>query len=517
VRDFLIALSLANLFFFRAWERALFGPYPDDFKPEATTVAMLVLILAVVFRLGWQLVRSSARLVVFARISFLLLLLVPANALRLYYQITFRYSHASRYDWVVYLILAIAAVITLFAGLTGRLKLSALVRCGIVLTLVLAPFLLFTFGSAVRTTYHRLINQERQKIALLGIATPFPAAPSADWTEPGQKRPRVVWIIFDELDERAAFTERPASVSLPELDRFRRESFVTTSAYPPGSSTMQSIPALLNGREVTATTASDELLSIWQKDQTGPVVWSAPMTIFREAGAAGLKTGLVGTFFPYCATHGSVITDCRDFHTRKSWHARVSSTVLTTLEAVPFAYRLFIKGRTFDRRIERYEFVIHNGSEMAADPKLDLVYLHFPFPHPPGVYDRESGHLDVSKRHSYLDNLALTDVSFGVLRKAMEQTGVWRQSVVIVSSDHWWRTEGWQNHSDWTEEEAREVAGRPLDHRIPFMVKLAGSERPMVFERPFNTLVTRRVVMALLHGHLSTNKDLAQLLEESAE
>jgi fumarate reductase subunit D len=517
VRDFLIGLSLANLFFLRAWERALFGLYPDDFKPEATTVAVLVLMLAVVFRLGWQLARSSDRLVVFARVCFLLLLLVPANALRLSYQTTFRYSHANRYDWVVYLILAIAPVITAWAVLTGRLKFSSLARCGIVLALVLAPFLLFTFGSTMRTTYHRLLNEERQKIALLATTTPFPAAPFADWTDPGKERPRVVWIIFDELDERAAFTQRPASVSLPELDRFRRESFVATSAYPPGSSTMQSIPALLNGREVTATTASNDLLSIWQKGQTGPVVWSAPMTIFKEAGAAGLKTGLVGAFFPYCATHGSVITSCRDFHTPKSWPTRVSSTVLTSLEAVPFAYRLFIKGRTLDRRIERYEFVIHNGSEIAADPKLNLVYLHFPFPHPPGVYDRESGHLDVSRRHSYLDNLALTDVSFGVLRRAMEEAGVWRQSVVIVSSDHWWRTDGWQNHSDWTEEEEREIAGRPLDHRIPFMVKLAGSELPRVFEHPFNTLVTRRVVMALLHGRLSTNKDLAQLLEESAK
>src|SRR5260370_35165910 len=124
---------------------------------------------------------------------------------------------------------------------------------------------------------------------------------------------------------------------------------------------MASIPAVLNGREVTAATASDELLSIWQKDQTGPVAWSAPMTIFREAGAAGLKTGLVGTFFPYCATHGSVITDCRDFHTRKSWHARVSATVLTTLQEVPLAYRLFLNVRTFDRHIGRSEFGVHKG------------------------------------------------------------------------------------------------------------------------------------------------------------
>ena len=512
MRDILIATSLANLFFLRAWERALFGLYADDFKPESTTVAMLVLILAVVFRVGWQIARSSARLAFFARISFLLLLLVPVNALRLYYQLTFRSWHANRYYWVVYAILAIVAMFMLFAVLTGRLKMRALVRCGIVLTLALTPFSLFTFGLAIRATYHRLSNEAQQK-ASLGASTPFP---SSEWASPEPKRARVVWIIFDELDERAAFTNRSPSVSLPELDRFRSESFVAMAAYPPGGSTMQSIPALLNGREVTGVTARDDLLSIWQKDQPGPVIWSAPMTIFQEAHAAGLKTGLVGALLPYCATHGSVISDCRDFHTRKSWPTKVSSTMLTTLEAVPLAFRLFLRDRTFDRRMQRYEFLIHDGSEMASNPKLDLVYLHFPFPHPPGVYDRALGRLDTSKRHSYLDNLVLTDVSFGALRRAMEQTGIWHESAVIVSSDHWWRTDGWKNHSDWTEEEEREVAGLAPDHRVPFIVKLAGNTEPMIYQKNLNTIVTYKMVMALLKGQIGASKDLALWLDSQA-
>ena len=44
---------------------------------------------------------------------------------------------------------------------------------------------------------------------------------------------RVVWIIFDELDERVAFRDRPKEVEMPALDRFRNESTVATNIKPP--------------------------------------------------------------------------------------------------------------------------------------------------------------------------------------------------------------------------------------------------------------------------------------------
>ena len=38
-------------------------------------------------------------------------------------------------------------------------------------------------------------------------------------------QPRVVWLIFDELDERVAFAARPANLSLPEFDRLRAAGY----------------------------------------------------------------------------------------------------------------------------------------------------------------------------------------------------------------------------------------------------------------------------------------------------
>src|SRR5262249_7674711 len=65
---------------------------------------------------------------------------------------------------------------------------------------------------------------------------------------------RILWILFDELDQRVAFDERPSSINLPELDRFKSESFISTNAYPPANYTAFSMPALISGRLVSSAT-----------------------------------------------------------------------------------------------------------------------------------------------------------------------------------------------------------------------------------------------------------------------
>lgn len=184
---------------------------------------------------------------------------------------------------------------------------------------------------------------------------------------------------------------------MPELDRFRRESFVAAAAYPPGNGTILSIPALLNGRPVVSVEPLEHTLEITQEGDAGPVMWNGGMTVFAEAATAGIKTGLVGVFHPYCRILGSVIGDCRDFRARESLPKRVGRVLTIAIDAVPFAFRLFLRNRIYQGEIERYQFMPHDGSDMAADPKFDLVYLHFPLPHPPGIYDRATGRLELTK------------------------------------------------------------------------------------------------------------------------
>lgn len=59
---------------------------------------------------------------------------------------------------------------------------------------------------------------------------------------------RIVWLVFDEADQRLAFGERAATLKLPEFDRLRSQSLFATIAYPPANQTLSSMPALINGK-----------------------------------------------------------------------------------------------------------------------------------------------------------------------------------------------------------------------------------------------------------------------------
>jgi hypothetical protein len=110
----------------------------------------------------------------------------------------------------------------------------------------------------------------------------------------------VVWIIFDETDQRLAFEQRPAGLDLPEFDRLRHESLCATNAYAPGDSTAYSMPALTIGQRVSAVSvkrASDLALTL--EDSGKVVLWSKAPSVFSAARELSVNTGLVGWYHPY--------------------------------------------------------------------------------------------------------------------------------------------------------------------------------------------------------------------------
>jgi hypothetical protein len=513
MRDLLIALSLANLLFLRAWEKSRVGAFLDDFKPDGLSIAFCVLVTGVLLWLAWRLVRSSPRLAVLAKAVFVVLLLVPLNALRLYYDQSFVPIYSDKYRWVAWIILGLLALPIIIAAFRHRLRLQFLARYGITLILILAPFMIFTLGRALFDSYRITRAGQREARSETNTA-------GRDQQASNSKRSRVVWIIFDELDDRIAFKERPASLSLPEFDRFRTETLVAAAAHPPGAQTGQSIPALLNGSLVhNEVPRGDTALAIWNEDPNQAVIWTSSMTIFAETSADGIRTGVDGVYFPYCTILGRSVSDCRDFRSFRSGEAflkRVRRSLVLALDAIPFSYRLWLRESQWRNSIEEYQFAVREGKSLAADASLDLVYIHFPIPHPPAIYDRKSGRLDVASRHSYLDNLALVDVAFGELRRAMEQSGVWEKSTVIVTSDHWWRTYFWKDGPFWGPEDQSTFGGRRPDELVPFMVKLSGSHEKLQYDRPFNTVVTRKMILTMLKEGIPTNADLARWLNQNA-
>jgi hypothetical protein len=109
------------------------------------------------------------------------------------------------------------------------------------------------------------------------------------------------------------------------------------------------------------------------------------------------------------------------------------------------------KGSEFNY-IEGLKRIAQESATAAADGALSLVMVHFPAPHWPCMYDRRKKDFTFEGGCNYFDNLELVDRTFGDLRRSMERAGLWEDTVVLVSSDHWWRTEIWPKNQSWTKD-----------------------------------------------------------------
>jgi len=300
LRDLLIALSLANLCFLRIWNQLFNGKltYYAQVPPtnQLAAVALNVLLLALVFWTGAQLTRRSQRpaLVRLARWAFLVVVLVevklPYVAFLLYERLGWT---SARPLFVALWLLIVAAAVFLASRWEARVT-HALG----VLLLILSPFVAFTFYQDIALA----LRVRRMSFADQPPAAVLPSKPGA---------PRVVWLIFDELDQRLIFDQRPASVHLPEFDRLRAQSLSAEHAFAPARMTEMAMPALISGRLISkAEPRGAGELMVTYGDSAAPVPWSRQPNVFSSARELGFNTALVGWNHPYCRVLGSSLSAC---------------------------------------------------------------------------------------------------------------------------------------------------------------------------------------------------------------
>ncbi len=536
LRDLIIALSLSNLCFISAWRVLLipssfyFYYHRETLPPLVEYIALIlvVLLLAALFFFGTTLTRRFRNewLMKCARAAFVLILTAPLYGLLI--QIdnpsVRRLMLPLISDPVVVqrLFASIPLTICVFVLLIALFRINKVVRIAITLILILAPFVLITFSQAALTA----MNYRH-----VGTGT---AAPPLE-REAASSRPRVVWLVFDELDFRLTFSQRRPTVELPELDRLATESLFANHAYPPAGETLLAMPALITGRLVSeARRRGPDELMIKFGDDTEAAPWSAQPNIFSRAREAGFNTALVGWYHPYCRILGNNLTRCAwkgvelDFDQDTSslppsaggqglvphMYSHARKAALT----IPLASLIFrgpvnigeVLGRT---HVSDFNSIYRQAVEAAIDPNLDVVMVHWPIPHYPNIYDRAQDRISVAADQSYLDNLELVDRTMGDIRRAMESNGTWEGTVVLVTSDHWWRDSLWKMHKLLTPEDEAASVGTE-DRRIPFILKMAGpGKEGAAFAEPFNTILTHDLLLAILRGEVLDTKGAAAWLD----
>jgi arylsulfatase A-like enzyme len=92
----------------------------------------------------------------------------------------------------------------------------------------------------------------------------------------------------------------------------------------------------------------------------------------------------------------------------------------------------------------------------------------------------------------------LADKELGQLRRAMETSGQWDKTWLIISADHSLGSTLIDRH----------------DTRVPFIVKPPGANEAIIYSPKINTIVTHDLILAILRGEITGQRALVPWLDE---
>jgi hypothetical protein len=318
-----------------------------------------------------------------------------------------------------------------------------------------------------------------------------------------QDRPRVVWILFDELSYQQVFGGRYAGLSLPNFDAFREISTTFTDAMPAVNKTEDAVPSILLGERIedVAYSFRNKLEVKIKNGRFQP--FNSSRTPFAVAHAQGMSAGVVGWYNPYCGMLTPYLTSCY-------WTGEL--IVPSIFERENFIQELVRPWRALTKPLTRqkepktlgrimvYEDLLHHSKTDLQVDGPDFVFLHLPLPHPPGFYDRTQGRFALNTKQSYIDSLALTDKTLGELLTELQQSPRWNKTSVVVCGDHSWRTFLWSRTPYWTQEDQKASNNRKFDPRPVIMVHLPGQTTPQTVATAFQLIGLHTVLDDLLRG-----------------
>lgn len=476
-KGMVVSLALATAFLFPIWRHLLFSqaefhhvrPSMVDFEAAGILLGLVSVAFTAVFTAMRRLPWSWRRRTVFA-FCMAILLLGPVNDFRLLLGDVLPTTIARSYLFIGFPWMACLLVV-----IVGKLSYRRLCR----LLLIGTPFAVLVIC----------------KIGLAMVKVPAgESRVSAHYSGPLKGLTnRVVWIIFDELDYRIGFQERPPGVEMPNFDALVATSYRFTNATAPANQTLLSVPSLLDGVLYTnAFPAGPAHLRLRRLDGMLSQ-WGAEPNVFTDTKDLGGKSAVTGWYFPYTRIFGPSVEHSKwyGFSTQSfiGQGLPLFATVkLQFLNAIPYVRKL-LHGFSLDG-------VATEAFRMLGDPSYDFCFVHLPAPHLPVITgpDRKSTVLGLfSDPRAYLHNLAVADSVLGRCLYVLQRTPAGSRTTLIVSSDHPWRiSEKYDGKSD---------------PRVPFLIRFPGQKTGSDIGKAFQTVRTRDIVREVLSSRELTGAE----------
>jgi len=488
LKELIVCISLSNLMMMRVWLSIL--PYnpANSFHLKGSPVydyLSAMIITVIIALIVWGCLNLSNHYhqlgVIIWQLLYGITLCLSLNGIRAYLRLSLAHIYSFFEGKSLFLLIGVIVIILIFIFLRN---IQLTIKQYADLPLMLAPFIFITFGQSVS--------------AVLKIEPELAYYPHSDnkykASENRYAMP-VIWVIFDELDYRLTFGDRPKKLLLPEFDALQKTSIYAINAFSPDTVTSRSIPALLTGKELKSTKGiSLDKLMLIGKDGS-KFYLKTESTIVNDIRKRGYRTSLYGWVFPYERLFNNY-------------------EIARKYSGIPFD-RLFIKigSQLTDLVTVRYFNVSENnhisittsiqGDAIRALNRryINFIFLHYPVPHLPNIYNRNTHKYQKSNnpKEGYLDNVALADRLLGEIRITMQKNGVWNKAVVIVSADHHLRTNIYDDIID-------------IRH-VPFLVKLPGQKEGLLVSKHFETVNTKQMILNIVDGKIITPEDLKKWIE----
>jgi hypothetical protein len=324
-------------------------------------------------------------------------------------------------------------------------------------------------------------------------------------------RPRLVWIIFDELAYKPVFEARDPSLNLPNFDRLRAQSTVYSNVTPIGYHTRLVVPSLLLGRVVTSSTitAKNKFL-VRTDDDPDWEPFDANASVFGIARQRGVTSTIVGWYLPYCPIFAGAATEC--YWTNDDTEDGAPPSINASFaDDVWFPLRVaaeqFVAPRIAVDDVAHWESLSHvatvkDMSQHAlgalASSQADIIYLHLPTPHPPAFWNRRSQQYGVGG--SYLDSLDYSDHFLGQILDVLEAQPRWTQTTLVIQGDHSWRTGIWRTAPGWSDEDERISHGGEWDPLPLLLIHAAGQSNPNTVASPTSLMFVHDFVVSQIQA-----------------
>ena len=333
--------------------------------------------------------------------------------------------------------------------------------------------------------------------------TPIPTKPA--------NKPRLIWILFDELSYKPTFESRDPSLHLPNFDRLRSESTLYTEVTPIAYWTNQVVPSLLLGRVVTDITyTADNRFLVRTEDAPHWQPFDVSASLMGMAKQRGVTTSIVGWYIPYCPVFAGMASEC--YWSNDSVQNRGPTSLDASFsENVWFPLRILAEQFTVPGKawadtaawksaghISAVKDVSQHALQTLASSQADLIYIHLPAPHPPEFWDRHKG--TFAPGGSYLDSLDYSDRLLGQILDRLEAQPRWATTTLIVEGDHSWRTQMWRPLPGWSAEDERVSHGGQWDPRPVLFIHAASEQRPEIVNNPTSLMFVHDFVAAQIQS-----------------